>query len=222
MEPDNITCSLFIGDSGTPNFITANGTGGLQLEYFVGQGITTGRTMFLGTLEMNHIFTTAFTDKLNALLITRGLTLSDCIRRAEIDPDGPGEVWALPISGGVTYDVGLIPDYSGTGPNLLSSLSYSTQSPLQTTGFYGSATVTNWDSTKKILTVTGVTGSVVTPGGSTGYSLINTNEDRSSTIYTNSHPYVIALNNNLGTTAGINDVIDEEAILFNIDKNEPC
>jgi hypothetical protein len=227
MEPDNIACSLFLGDSGTPNFITATaanigGSTGLQAQYFVGQGITVGRTMFLGTLEMNHIFTTAFTDKLNALLVTRGLTLSECIRRAEIDEDGPGEAWVLPISGGVTYDVGLIPDYSGTGPNLLSSLFYSTQSPLQTTGLYGSATVTNWDSTKKILTVTGVTGSVVTPGGSTGYSLINTNEDRSSTIYTNSHPYVVALNNNLGTTAGINDVIDEEAILFNIDKNEPC
>ena len=227
MEPDNVTCSLFIGDSGTPNFITAsaidpNTATGLQAQYFAGQGITTGRTMFLGTLEVNNIFTTAFTDKLNALLVTRGLTLSECIRRAEIDEDGPGNLWVLPISGGVTYDVGLIPDYSGTGPNLLSTLSDYKQSPLQTTGFYGSATVTNWHRTKKILTVTGVTGSVVTPGGSTGYSLINTNEDRSSTLYTNSHPYVIALNNNLGTTAGINDVIDDEAILFNIDKNEPC
>lgn len=236
-EPDNIACSVIIGDSGTPHFITAapsysgaiypggyipQGPSALQQDYFVGQGITVGRTMFLGTLEMNHIFTTAFTDKLNAVLVTRGLTLSDCIQRVEIDNDGPGIFWAVPIAGGVTSDIGPIPDYSGTGPNIVPSLFSSEQASLQTTSFKGSATVTNWDSTKKILTVTGVTGSVVTPGGSTGYSLVNTNEDRSSTLYTNSHPYVIALNNNLGTTAGINDVIDEEAILFNIDKNEPC
>jgi hypothetical protein len=237
MEPDNIACDLFIGDSGTPYFITAapnnptaiyppgyvpQGTSPLQLDYFAGQGITVARTLFLGTLEMNNIFTTEFTDKLNSFLTTRGLSLSECIQRVEIDNDGPGIFWAVPIAGGVTYNVGLIPDYSGTGPNLLSSVFSSGQNLLQTTDFKGTATVTNWDSTKKLLTVKGVTGSVVTPGGSTGYSLVNTNEDRSSTLYTNSHPYVIALNNNLGTTAGINDVIDEEAILFNIDKNEPC
>ena len=236
-EPDNIAAALFAGDSGTPYFITASpsyaaaiypggyipqGPSALQQDYFVGQGITVGRTMFLGTLEMNHIFTTTFTDKLNSFLITRGLTLSECIQRVEIDNDGPGIFWPLPIAGGVTSDIGPIPDYSGTGSNIIPSLFSFSQDALPTTTFKGSATVTNWDSTKKLLTVTGVTGSVVTPGGSTGYSLVNTNEDRSSTLYTNSHPYVIALNNNLGTTAGINDVIDEEAILFNIDKNEPC
>jgi hypothetical protein len=33
---------------------------------------------------------------------------------------------------------------------------------------------------------------------------------------------IIPLNNIIGTTAGINDVIDDEAELFNVDKNEPC
>ena len=33
---------------------------------------------------------------------------------------------------------------------------------------------------------------------------------------------IIPLNNILGTTAGINDVIDDEATLFNVDKNTPC
>lgn len=33
---------------------------------------------------------------------------------------------------------------------------------------------------------------------------------------------IIPLNNILGTTAGINDVIDDEAELFNVDKNTPC
>jgi len=33
---------------------------------------------------------------------------------------------------------------------------------------------------------------------------------------------IIPLNNIIGTTAGINDVIDDEATLFNVDKNEPC
>lgn len=33
---------------------------------------------------------------------------------------------------------------------------------------------------------------------------------------------IIPRNNIIGTTAGINDDIDEEAIIFNVDKNEPC
>lgn len=33
---------------------------------------------------------------------------------------------------------------------------------------------------------------------------------------------IIPLNNIIGTTAGINDVIDDEATLFNVDKNAPC
>jgi hypothetical protein len=33
---------------------------------------------------------------------------------------------------------------------------------------------------------------------------------------------IIPLNNILGTTAGINEVIDDEADLFNVDRNEPC
>lgn len=33
---------------------------------------------------------------------------------------------------------------------------------------------------------------------------------------------IIPLNNIIGTTAGINDVIDDEADLFNVDKNAPC
>jgi hypothetical protein len=33
---------------------------------------------------------------------------------------------------------------------------------------------------------------------------------------------IIPLNNIVGTTAGINDVIDDEADLFNVDKNQPC
>jgi hypothetical protein len=33
---------------------------------------------------------------------------------------------------------------------------------------------------------------------------------------------IIPLNNIIGTTAGINDVIDDEADLFNVDKNQPC
>ena len=58
------------------------------------------------------------------------------------------------------------------------------------------------------------------------YEKINTNIsyiDSVSTVTKGlSGGVIIPRNNILGTTAGINDVIDEEAILFNIDKNEPC
>jgi len=58
------------------------------------------------------------------------------------------------------------------------------------------------------------------------YEKINTNIsyiDSVSTITKGlSGGVIIPRNNILGTTAGINDVIDDEAVLFNVDKNEPC
>ena len=58
------------------------------------------------------------------------------------------------------------------------------------------------------------------------YEKINTNItaiDSVSTVTKGlSGGVIIPRNNILGTTAGINDVIDDEAVLFNVDKNEPC
>jgi hypothetical protein len=58
------------------------------------------------------------------------------------------------------------------------------------------------------------------------YEKIETNVDAvdqvSSTTQTTQGGVVIPLNNILGTTAGINDDIDDEATIFNVDKNEPC
>lgn len=44
----------------------------------------------------------------------------------------------------------------------------------------------------------------------------------SSGTKSTSESTIIPLNNIIGTTAGINDVIDDEATLFSVDKNEPC
>jgi hypothetical protein len=58
------------------------------------------------------------------------------------------------------------------------------------------------------------------------YEKINTNitalDNVSKTTKGLSGGVIIPLNNILGTTAGINDIIDDEADLFNVDKNEPC
>ena len=58
------------------------------------------------------------------------------------------------------------------------------------------------------------------------YEKINTNIsyiDSVSTITKGlSGGVIIPRNNILGTTAGINDVIDDEAELFDVNKNEPC
>lgn len=58
------------------------------------------------------------------------------------------------------------------------------------------------------------------------YEKINTNitalDNVSTTTKGLSGGVIIPLNNILGTTAGINDIIDDEADLFNVDKNEPC
>jgi hypothetical protein len=58
------------------------------------------------------------------------------------------------------------------------------------------------------------------------YEKIDTNimaiDSVSTTTKSLSGNTIIPLNNNIGTTAGINDIIDDEATLFNVDKNEPC
>jgi len=58
------------------------------------------------------------------------------------------------------------------------------------------------------------------------YEKIETNVDAvdqvSSTTQTTQGGVIIPTNNIIGTTAGINDDIDDEATLFNVDKNEPC
>jgi hypothetical protein len=58
------------------------------------------------------------------------------------------------------------------------------------------------------------------------YEKINTNitalDNVSTTTKGLSGGVIIPLNNILGTTAGINDIIEDEADLFNVDRNEPC
>lgn len=58
------------------------------------------------------------------------------------------------------------------------------------------------------------------------YEKINTKVQAIDSVQTTtrglSGSTIIPLNNILGTTAGINEIIDDEADLFNVDKNEPC
>jgi hypothetical protein len=58
------------------------------------------------------------------------------------------------------------------------------------------------------------------------YEKIDTNitalDNVSTTTKGLSGGVIIPLNNILGTTAGINDIIEDEADLFNVDRNEPC
>jgi hypothetical protein len=58
------------------------------------------------------------------------------------------------------------------------------------------------------------------------YEKINTNISYIDSVSTDtkglSGGVIIPRNNILGTTAGINDIIDDEAELFDVNKNEPC
>ena len=58
------------------------------------------------------------------------------------------------------------------------------------------------------------------------YEKISTNitalDNVSTTTKGLSGGVIIPLNNILGTTAGINDIIEDEADFFNVDRNEPC
>lgn len=83
----------------------------------------------------------------------------------------------------------------------------------------GGASASSWDSINKILTVSGVSGNF-SPVGLTNYLVQNGN--CAGTSYSNMQTYIIPMNNSLGTTAGINDDIDDEADIFDVDKNKPC
>jgi len=85
--------------------------------------------------------------------------------------------------------------------------------------FVAGASAAAWNSLDKILTLSGVSGNF-SPIGLTNYHIENGN--CAGTSYTNMQTYIIPINNSLGTTAGINEEIDDEANLFDLDKNKPC
>lgn len=80
------------------------------------------------------------------------------------------------------------------------------------------ASAAAWDSNNNILTIKGLSGSFSTEGQG---SYLLENGNCAGVNYTKIQPYIIPINNGIGTTAGNANIIDEEAILFNVDKNTP-
>jgi hypothetical protein len=217
-QPDDVAAEIIIGDSGTPVFITAanrlTSTEPKEASYFEGSGTTWGRTMFLGLLDAGAgEWKDEFIQKINELLVTRGLSGSDLLQKIDIDSVGPGLFWTAPVSS--PPDVGNLsttPDPYGDAPNVLTTIDWS--------GAIGTGTVIGWDSENKILNIDGITGSFNTLGFTLGYKIEN--GSCSGVLYSTIQPYILPINNGIGTTAGINEEIDEESELFDVDKNKPC
>ena len=82
----------------------------------------------------------------------------------------------------------------------------------------GQGIVESWDSTNKILSLTGISGSFSTQG-LTSYILVDV--DDNATTYSTINQYILPFNNGLGTTAGVNDILESEAAGYTFDPNNP-
>jgi hypothetical protein len=218
IQPDDVSSQILIGDSGTPVFITAanrlTSTESREASYFVGSGTTWGRTMFLGLFDAGAgEWKDEFIQKINDLLVTRGLTGNDLLQKIDVDSVGPGLIWTAPVSSPPEVgNLATTPDPYGDASRFVSTIDWST--PI------GTGTVIGWDSENKILNIDGVSGSFNTVGFTLGYKIEN--GSCSGVLYATLQPYIQPINNGVGTTAGINEEIDEEAELFDVDKNKPC
>lgn len=217
-EPDDVAAEMYVGDSGTPIFITAANrstkTENLEASYFVGQGTTWGRTLFCGLADAGAgQWGATFINNLNNFLITRGLTGNELLTQIEVDSGTVSLPWTAPVGAPVEYtqvksisytngfSVSNIDEVIGNQNNLL-----------------GQATVAAWDSENKILSLSGISGSF-NVSGITAYLIQNNNNPTVS--YSQINPYVIPINNGLGTTAGSNNILDIESAGYTFDPNNP-
>lgn len=218
-EPDDIECTTFPGDSGTPVFITAARQTGytepLEAAYFAGQGITVGRTLFCGTFDYGTgEYGSTFVNEINSILISRGLTGNELIKQIDVDSVGKSLPWTAPVTGFDEYAL------NSSSPNYSGVVSAALGGPeTNTVTLIGEGVVDSWDSTNNILTLSGISGSFHTPG-LTYYSIIQNLND-STVNYSKINPYIIPINNGLGTTAGSNNILESEAAGYTFDPNNP-
>lgn len=78
------------------------------------------------------------------------------------------------------------------------------------------ATVVSWD--PNIIVLSNETP-VFNLQGNTGYVLVNDNDTGIS--YYDINPYIVPINNGLGTTAGVNTILNSEASGYTFDRNDP-
>ena len=217
-QPDDVASEILMGDSGTPVFITAanrlTSTEPKEASYFAGSGTTWGRTMFLGLFDAGAgEWKDDYIQKINDLLVTRGLSGDDLLQKIDIDSIGPGLFWSAPVSSPTQVgNLSSTPDPYGDAPDIMTIVDWSSA--------VGSGTVIGWDPENKILNIDGISGSFNTLGFTLGYKIEN--GSCYGVLYSTIQPYIQPINNGMGTTAGINEEIDEEAELFDVDKNKPC
>ena len=215
-EPDDVDCNIQVGDSGSPVFITAanwpDKSQSLEDSYFAGQGTTWGRTLFLGLFDAGFgEYGSTFINYLNAILITRGITGNDLLQQIDIDSVGPSLPWTAVVGAPQTYQNDVLPpDYTGLDVN--------GQFEQQSLSTIGEAIVESWDSDKKIISLSGISGTM-SVNGLTSYILQDVNGQFAA--YSTMNPYILPINNGLGTTAGSNDVLQSESSGYTFDPNDP-
>lgn len=220
LEPDEVSCIFYNGDSGTPVFITAGMQPGytepLEANYLKGQGITVGRTLFCGTFDYTiGQYGTTFVNEINNVLVSRGLAGNDLIKQIDVDSVGRPLPWTAPVVSGEAYPLSFSsPSYAGLS---VSGTIIETENQYT---LLGEATVTSWDTSTNQMSVSGISGSLNTEENK---NYLITNSNNSSVLYSNiGQTLIIPTANNLGTVYGINDVLESEADDYLFNSNNGC
>jgi len=245
IEPHQCGYEAFVGDSGSPFFIQGLGH---TAYYNVISGVTHQPTIMLAppwTTFTNHIFSNGYhsfiemPDEavafLNNFMESKGVPKEELIVKIDID------VRSTPISEALpSLTPQKIPNeppiriptiyFDGVTlnpfPGITSQLPNNT--PFYAQGITQRSLIVDNQITlaegiieqvnNNVIKITGITGSFSYTGAS-AYIISSTND--SDIQYYGIKNYIIPKNNILGTTAGINDVLDQKAEEINFDINNP-
>lgn len=233
-EPLQCGFDSFVGDSGSPFFITGYGHT-YHAKYDSNLGVTLQPTIFLGwdttfrdTTETNAPPFSVFDDygvtgwseftatesviqKVNNILQAANQKLIEHIPIYAIQPNWPPYI--LPVAGACA-DPNEIVSNIGQQGTTFSDLSF-IKSNITGLNEIATATVNYVD--KNILTLSGISGSFVT-NSSLQYAISG---GTSGAAYNKINSFITPINNGLGTKAGSAEILNNEAIGYTFDNHDP-
>jgi len=240
-EPLNCYNLVYLGDSGSPWFITGRGHT-YHASYDASLGITLQPTIFLGidtgarTPFYNEINNTdydsqnsfrdygaTFADGVNFQFLTKSpiQVINEYLIAAGQQPieqipidvgNPPWPPYIIPVAGACANPNEIVTSLNIDPNSLFSNLK---NSP---TGneIIGTASVESIDG--NILTLSGISGTFIISNDQNSYSIAG---GTAGAVYNKINPFITPLNNGLGTTAGVGSILNNEAAGYTFDSNDP-
>jgi hypothetical protein len=242
-EPLNCAYNIHVGDSGTHWFITGKGhTAHAKYDYSL--GITLQPTMYLGPYDQHNadydpgrsalflnLGSTAYggilgEDVSPIDMINRYLIAADqkIIEQIDIDVSGGNPPpYIIPVSG-VCYSSNEVvtssPNVNGPLISTFNKSQFLTSNQFDAAYYgmdiIGQGIITSVDG--NVLTLNGITGSFIITDSSFDYRI---NGGTAGALYNKINPFTTPVNNGLGTTAGIRNILNNEAAGYTFDNNDP-